>query len=141
MLNQYLQAKMTELLCHTILSMLSPELTFQENNQLSRQKSEVMKKLLHILTEQYNDLPSLEALSKQLAISRSSMTSTFKASYGITISDYVFQKRMEKAQTLLKTGKHSVLEVALEIGYDDQSSFGRAYKRFFNYSPNVERPK
>lgn len=140
-LNQYLQAKMTELLCHTILSMFSPELTFKENNQLSRQKSEVMKKLLQILEEQYNAPPCLKTLAKKLAISRSSMTSTFKASYGITISDYVFQKRMEKAQLLLKTGKHTVLEVALEIGYDDQSSFGRAYKRYFDYPPNDERPK
>ena len=52
-----------------------------------------------------------------------------------------FKKRMNKAQQLLKTGKYTVLEVALEIGYDDQSSFGRAYKRFFNYPPNEERPK
>ncbi|MGV2872189.1 helix-turn-helix domain-containing protein [Colwellia sp. E150_009] len=141
LLNQYLQAKMTELLCHTILSMFSPELTFQENNQLSRQKSNVMKKLLQILEEQSSSPPCLEQLAKQLAISRSSMTSTFKASYGMTISDYVFQKRMNKAQQLLKTGKYTVLEVALEIGYDDQSSFGRAYKRFFNYPPNEERPK
>lgn len=140
-LNQYLQAKMTELLCHTMLSMFSPELTFQENNQLSRQKSEVMKKLLQILEAQYNAPPCLEELAKQLAISRSSMTSTFKASYGMTISDYVFKKRMEKAQVLLKAGKQTVLEVALEVGYDDQSSFGRAYKRFFNYPPNDERPK
>jgi AraC-like DNA-binding protein len=140
-LNQYLQAKMTELLCHTISSMFSPELTFQENNQLSRQKSEIMKKLLHILEEQYNAPPCLEKLAKQLAISRSSMTSMFKASYGITISDYVFQKRMEKAQALLKSGKQTVLEIALEIGYDDQSSFGRAYKRFFNYPPSNELPK
>lgn len=141
LLNQYLQAKMTELLCHTIFSMFSPELTFQENNQLSRQKSEVMKKLLQILEEQYNAPPCLEQLAKQLSISRSSLTSTFKTSYGITISDYVFQKRMDKAQLLLRTGKHTVLEVALEVGYDDQSSFGRAYKRYFNYPPNDERPK
>jgi AraC-like DNA-binding protein len=141
LLNQYLQAKMTELLCHTILNMFSPELTFQENNQLSHQKSKTMKKLLQILEQQYNSPPSLEVLAKELAISRSSMTSTFKASYGMTKSDYVFQKRMEKAQLLLKTGKNTVLEVALEVGYDDQSSFGRAYKRFFNYPPNDERPK
>lgn len=48
---------------------------------------------------------------------------------------------MEKAQALLKAGKQTVLEVALEVGYDDQSSFGRAYKRFLNYPPSDERPK
>ena len=140
-LNQYLQAKMIELLCYTISGMFSPELTFKENNQLSHQKSKMMKKLLHILEAQYNKPPCLDALAKQLLISRSSMTSTFKASYGITISDYIFQKRMEKAQLLLRTGKHTVLEVSLEVGYNDQSSFGRAYKRYFNYPPNDERPK
>jgi AraC-like DNA-binding protein len=38
------------------------------------------------------------------------------------------------ALELLNEGKLSILQVALEVGYKDQLSFGRAFKKFFGFS-------
>jgi transcriptional regulator GlxA family with amidase domain len=46
---------------------------------------------------------------------------------------------MQQAQELIKQGKHSVLQVAMEVGYQNQSSFGRAFKKFFGYSPTKDK--
>jgi transcriptional regulator GlxA family with amidase domain len=59
----------------------------------------------------------------------------------MSISEYLLQKRMETAQSLLKEGKLPVLDVAIAVGYDDQSGFGRAYKRYYGHAPKDDRPK
>jgi transcriptional regulator GlxA family with amidase domain len=40
-----------------------------------------------------------------------------------------------KAKELVNEGKMSVLQIALEVGYTNQSSFGRAYKKYYGYPP------
>jgi len=138
---QFITAKFTELMCQTVVSFKSPELTYQSNNQLSSRKSVAMIKLLSIIDNNFSQTQCLDRLAKGLSMSRNSMLNTFKESYGMTITQYILQKRMEKAQLLLNSGKPTVLEVAIEVGYNDQSSFGRAYKRFFNHPPNADKPK
>jgi AraC-like DNA-binding protein len=68
-------------------------------------------------------------------MSKGQLTQTFKSSYGMNISEYLIQKRMQRSQELIKVGKLSILQIAMEVGYQNQSSFGRAFKKFFGYSP------
>ena len=42
--------------------------------------------------------------------------------------------RFERAKSLLITGKH-LTEIAQELGYSDQSAFGRAFKRWSDMTP------
>jgi AraC-like DNA-binding protein len=139
--DQFLNAKVTELLCHTVQSLMTPEKAFCENNQLSQHKSEAISRVLRSLTDNFADPPSLVELAEQVGMSRSNLSSTFKSSYGMSISEYLLQKRMETAQSLLKEGKLPVLDVAIAVGYDDQSGFGRAYKRYYGHAPKDDRPK
>lgn len=139
--DQFLKAKMTELLCHTVQSLMDPEQAFSNSNQLSHRKSDAISKVLRILDKNIANPPSLVALAEQVGMSRSNLSSTFKASYGMSVSEYLLQKRMETAQGLLKEGKLPVLDVALAVGYDDQSGFGRAYKRYFGHPPKDDRPR
>ena len=56
-------------------------------------------------------------------------------------SVYAFRKRLllERAVKLLQYSEKSITEIALDSGYDNHSSFSKAFKKHFNYSPNIVR--
>jgi AraC-like DNA-binding protein len=138
---QFVESKLTELLCYTLLCMQSPEHAYNNDNQLSNTKNNAMKLLLSRLEGDLEKIPSVDELSKELGMSKAQLTKTFKSSYGMTISEYLTQKRMQRSQDLIKEGKLSILQVAIEVGYLNQSSFGRAFKKFFGYSPLKDKTR
>ena len=94
-----------------------------------------MKKVLSRLNEDSLEEINLDVLSKEVRMSRSNLSKTFKSSYGINISQYRIQQRLIKAYELIVEGKLSIFQVAMEVGYKDQSSFARMFKKFFGFSP------
>ena len=63
----------------------------------------------------------------------------FKRSVGLTPGQYVLDRRMERARTLLKSGAMSVAEVGLCVGFAHASHFTRAFRRSAGVSPSVFR--
>jgi AraC-like DNA-binding protein len=137
--SQYLEAKTTELICHTLECMTSPELAYSNDNKLTASKTTAMKKLLDKLDKNIDAEIRLDFLCAELAMSKGQLVRTFKSSYGMNISEYLTQKRMERSRILIMEGRLSILHVALEVGYRNQSSFGRAFKKYFGYSPTNDR--
>ncbi len=141
MSEHFLKAKITELLCYTVYNLNAADEAFMQDNLLSFRKSQAIASVLKVLSQQFASPPSLDELAQTACMSRSNLSNTFKSHYGIGISDYIHKRRMETAQTLLQEGKLAVISVALNVGYDDPSSFGRAYKRYFNHTPKSDLPK
>ena len=56
-------------------------------------------------------------------------------------SVYAFRKRLllERAVKLLQYSEKSITEIAFDSGYDNHSSFSKAFKKHFNHSPNTVR--
>jgi AraC-like DNA-binding protein len=48
---------------------------------------------------------------------------------------YLMHWRMEAAAGLLRGGRASVASVALDVGYDSEAAFSRAFKRQVGTSP------
>ena len=42
---------------------------------------------------------------------------------------------------LLRSGRHSVAEVAIEVGYDNHTAFGQAFRLRFGRPPSTFRPQ
>ena len=63
----------------------------------------------------------------------------FSKVIGVTPLLYINQKRIERAQLLLLTTGHKVREVALSLGYTDNSYFVRAFKRVTGMTPTEYR--
>ncbi|NIB42441.1 helix-turn-helix transcriptional regulator [Pseudomaricurvus alkylphenolicus] len=139
MANKYLRAKFDELLCQTVVNLYDLENAYLQDNNLSKRKSAAMAKVIEHLNLHYCDPLSIEQLAEAVGICRSNLSSMFKSTYGVGISEYLLTQRMEKARELIRQGKMNMLEVALAVGYNAQSSFTRAYKKFYQQSPTADR--
>lgn len=77
---------------------------------------------------------SLEYISSKFYISKSQLNRTFKKITGSTLWDYIIIKRLLLAKSYMKNGA-SISEAYKRCGFNDYSSFYRAYKKRFGESP------
>ena len=80
-----------------------------------------------------NDL-SIENLSKKFYISKSSLIKRFKLVTGYTPHRYITNKRLGKSADMISSGMN-IADVAEENGYEDYSSFFRAFKKIYGVGP------
>lgn len=78
--------------------------------------------------------PSLTELASLCKLSVRHLSRAFQLSRGISLGQYVMQKRMEQAQRLLETGD-SVKSVAYSLGFSSPSSFCYAFRQATGRSP------
>lgn len=57
------------------------------------------------------------------------------------MSRYIQKKKMEYAKMLLETTNTNILDIAIEIGYENPSKFSIAFKKNFGILPNKYRKK
>ena len=82
---------------------------------------------------------NLEDLSAEVGMSRTSFTGEFKRLVGNSPMEYLTEWRMSLAFGDLQNTKSSILQIALDYGYQSESAFSRAFKRTIGHSPSVVR--
>ncbi len=95
----------------------------------------------HIHANQTEEL-NLETIAAQAFLSPFHFLRLFKQAFGVTPHQYVLELRLEKARQLLHTRRNDVplARLALDCGFNDVSSFTKAYKRRFGILPSQDRP-
>ena len=91
-----------------------------------------------LLDQAKNDLKkviSLDAAAKSTGMSRSLFTREFRRNTGSSFVEYVNAIRIGHAIELLTTTHKTVLEVAIECGYENLGYFHRMFKRHTNSTP------
>ena len=83
---------------------------------------------------------SLEAIAQEFYITRGQLNRRIKAELGITAQQLSLQVRMNHAKQLLLTNDElTVADVAFQCGFEDATSFSRAFHRAFAMSPTEFR--
>lgn len=91
------------------------------------------------LSQRLHHMGSLDALAREVGLSRSRLTQAFRARVGCSVEVYWQQLRMERAKSLLLQARSSVSGVAEELGYAEVASFSRAFTRCFGITPSQFR--
>ena len=82
---------------------------------------------------------TLERLGEEAALSRSSFHERFVSFIGQPPMQYLAQWRMQAAARLLLETRGHVAAIALEVGYDSEAAFARAFKRAVGMPPGAWR--
>ncbi|MFL2095293.1 helix-turn-helix transcriptional regulator [Marinilactibacillus psychrotolerans] len=79
------------------------------------------------------DLSEIESLT---GVPLSLYQRFFSYMYGISIPAYIRKRKLTLSASKLLLGEWSVMTASLECGYEDSSSFSRAFKKLFQVAPS-----
>ncbi len=96
--------------------------------------------ILQYLSLHLTEPLSIDDLAARFYISKYHMMRRFKDETGYTIHNYVTEKRLLLARQLLQSGK-LVSDVCYLAGYQDYSTFSRAYRKRFSVPPSTDMRK
>lgn len=82
---------------------------------------------------------TIEALAEHVQLSPSHLSHLFKKETGMTVNDYIREKKIEKAQNLLKYCDYSMIEIATYLSFSSQSHFIQTFKKLVGMTPKRYR--
>jgi AraC-like DNA-binding protein len=94
---------------------------------------------LTCLHERPGDDWTLETLAKAAGLSRSALAERFTHFVGDPPMQYLTRWRMQVAARLLADGQAKVATVGLQVGYDSEAAFSRAFKKAAGVPPSAWR--
>lgn len=95
--------------------------------------------VLEYISEHFAQEIKLEDLAKQVSLSHHYLCRCFKKVTGRTIFSYIEQLRIQNSCYLLKTTDMSIMEIALESGFNSVNFFNRTFKKILNITPKEYR--
>jgi AraC family transcriptional regulator len=107
------------------------------DGELPRRK---LRTVIEYITENLEGSPTLKQMAAVVHLSPYYFARQFKASTGLPPHQYVIARRVERAQHLLRAdGEIGLAEVALRVGFPDQSHFSFHFKRIVGVTPRQFR--
>lgn len=82
---------------------------------------------------------TIEDVASKINISVASLKRLFQEAVEQSPGSFIRRMRMELAFRSLQDLNKSVLEIALESGFEDQAAFARSFKKIFGYPPREAR--
>ncbi len=96
-------------------------------------------KAIGLMHEQPAEPWTIEELGRQVGLSRSALHERFVDLVGQPPMQYLTNWRMQRGAALLREGDATVATIALEVGYDSEAAFARAFKRLVGQPPAAWR--
>ena len=93
--------------------------------------------ILQYLSLHLTEPITIDELAGRFYLSKYHMMRRFRQETGYTIHSYLMEKRLMLAQQLLRRGT-PLTQTCFDVGYQDYSTFSRAYKRHFGHAPSED---
>lgn len=100
-----------------------------------------VSRCINFMLENINRKFKLEELAAEVKLSASHFSRLFLVRTGHSPIDYFIQLKIQRACRLLDRDDQSVVDVAREIGFDDQFYFSRQFKKVMGLSPRDYRKR
>jgi AraC family transcriptional regulator len=81
----------------------------------------------------------IATLAELVRLSRYHFCRAFRRSFGVSPHRYHLHRRMERGKALLTDSALSVTEIALELGFQETSSFSTAFRKLVGRAPTAYR--
>jgi AraC-like DNA-binding protein len=131
--------RMSEMLFVEVLRRYLDTLPEDHTGWLAGTRDPGVGRALALMHQRPSEAWTLERLSEEAALSRSTLHERFVAFIGTPPMQYLTQWRMQLAAGWLRDTDAKVIEVALEVGYENEAAFSRAFRRAVGESPGAWR--
>ena len=125
----------TALVAHLVRSFNHHEAPASQ--QVPRLTARELSRLTDYIEDHLHRPIGLAELADLVNVSRFHFARLFRQSTGLTAIHFVERRRIERAQTLIATTDTPLSDIALIVGYSDQSCFTRRFSRHTGCTPAV----
>ncbi|HET6254752.1 MAG TPA: AraC family transcriptional regulator [Puia sp.] len=116
---------------HRGLLGMSPVSDIENEDDLS-----LIREVESYISEYYcSDTFTVDSILKKTYTSYHRLNFLFKSIHGMTISEYIRNKRIEKSKEMIADNAKSISQIAYEIGYSSISNYILAFKKVYRITP------
>ncbi|CUS44971.1 MAG: AraC family transcriptional regulator [Pseudomonadota bacterium] len=130
----FMSAKALELACHILFGLAQPD-SEQFGGRFEAEDHRRLKRAMQMIRGNIDQQISVHEIAEAVGMTRHRLQIGFRMIYGETVGRIRDKLRMELALDLIRDSKMSMMEIALETGYEHAASFTRAFKAAFGVSP------
>ena len=115
---------------------------FTEKMHLLSRKSKISKPVAACMEYIYVHIKeriTINDLASHTGLSTGHLSRLFKHETGVSVSDYIRAKKIEKAENLLKFCDYSLIEITNYLSFSSQSHFIQLFKKFTGMTPKKYR--
>ncbi len=98
-----------------------------------------MDRIMHYVDEHFDEPFTLDEMATRCAMNTTTFSREFKRRSGSPLFEYLNKIRIRKACGLLKRTERPVIDIALDVGYNNVSFFNRYFRRIMGMSPTKYR--
>ena len=113
-----------------------PYLHSNESQRIATAAEQHTEQFLRLVEQNFRQQHSLDWYASQMSITTKRLGICVKQTSGRTAADWIERHRLHEALRLLRSGKLSVKEVASQLGFPNQSTFGTWFKHLTGTSPS-----
>lgn len=131
--------RMSEMMFVEVLRLYLDTLPADQTGWLAGMRDPAVGRALSLLHERPAEAWTLERLGEQAGLSRSTLHERFVHFIGQPPMQYLAQWRMQLAAARLRESDAKLIDIALDVGYENEAAFSRAFKRTVGLSPGAWR--
>lgn len=99
-------------------------------------QSSFLQRLVSVIEENLADENfGVSELADSIGMSRSNLLRKVKQETNESVSVFIRNERLKKAQAFLKEGDFTVSEVSFKVGFSSTSYFTKCFKEYYGYTP------
>lgn len=106
----------------------------KEHPATPKESRSLYENLVSFIEEHLEEDLSLERLAGEFFVNKYHIAHVFKENLGMSVHQFITKKRLLQCRDAILAGE-DITKVSVQGGYKDYSSFYRAFKKEFGYSP------
>ena len=98
-----------------------------------------IRRTLKFIADHYNEHISLSSVAEEVGLSPNYLSSLFHDTVGMSFREYLNHVRIEESKRLLLSTDYSITDIALAMGFPDQSYYCKVFKNLEGVTPGKFR--
>jgi AraC family transcriptional regulator len=134
-----LRSLVTEVAVYLLRQFSSEAIPFETYPQDQNTARWQIRRSLDYLHANFSRDFSLDSIAAAANLSKFYLERVFKKATGLSPHSYMLVLRVERAKQLLSLSSKPIVEIAVELGFSDQSHFTNVFKRMTGFTPHAYR--